>query len=399
MTRMYRRILVPIDNSGHSDEATRLAAGWAERMGSTVIGFHVYAARLHEARFRQMEAGLPDRYQAPEQLQRQREVHETLISEGLRIISESYLDHAEQICRDMEVPFERRLAEGQNYVEILREIERDGYDLVSLGALGLGARRRSLIGSVSERVLRRSALDVMLARAGLSESRGVMVAIDGSPNAFKAVDTAFVLGQAMEQPVEVVSVFDPQFHIAAFRGIANVLSEEGVKLFRLDEQQKLHEEVIDKGLEKLYQGHLETAARMAEAVGQPIQTTLLKGKPFQKVLEHIGKQRPSLLIVGRYGLHRTEWADMGSTSENLARLARCNVLVVSGELGPEQRPPSQVQTSPEIRWTEHAEAGLQKVPSFARGMARQAIEGYAREHDYEEVTPEVLAKARERMGM
>jgi hypothetical protein len=138
---------------------------------------------------------------------------------------------------------------------------------------------------------------------------------------------------------------------------------------------------------------------MAEAVGQSIQTTLLRGKPFQRILDHIGKQKPSLLIVGRYGLHQTEWADIGSTSENLARLARCSVLTVSGELAPELGPPSQVQTLPDIRWTKQAEAGLQKVPSFARGMAKQAIEEYARANGYEEVTPEVLVKARERMGM
>ena len=92
---MYHRILVPVDNSRHSDEAVRVTANWAERLGSTVVGFHVYAAGLHEDRFQQMEPGLPERFQAPEQLQHQRAVHETLISEGLRIISESYLDHAQ----------------------------------------------------------------------------------------------------------------------------------------------------------------------------------------------------------------------------------------------------------------------------------------------------------------
>jgi hypothetical protein len=68
-------------------------------------------------------------------------------------------------------------------------------------------------------------------------------------------------------------------------------------------------------------------------------------------------------------------------------------------LAPELGPPSQVQTLPDIRWTKQAETGLQKVPSFARGMAKQAIEEYARANGYEEVTPEVLVKARERMGM
>ena len=62
---MYKRILVPVDNSSHSDEAVRLAASLAERGESTVIAFHAYVAQLHEARFREMEPGLPERYQQP----------------------------------------------------------------------------------------------------------------------------------------------------------------------------------------------------------------------------------------------------------------------------------------------------------------------------------------------
>ena len=138
---------------------------------------------------------------------------------------------------------------------------------------------------------------------------------------------------------------------------------------------------------------------MAEAAGQPVQATLLRGKPFQRVLEHIAKKRPALLVAGRFGLHRTGWADIGSTSENLARSARCNFLVVTGELATDQGPASQDQTSPGIPWTEQAEARLQNVPPFARGMARQAIEDYAREHGYREVTPRVLAEARGKLGM
>lgn len=328
---MYQRILVPVDNSKYSDEGVRVAASWAERLGATITGFHVYAAGLHETRFQQMESGLPSHYQAPDKLQHQRSVHETLISEGLRLISESYLNHAEEICRELEVRFEHRLAEGRNYVEILREIERDGYDLVALGHLGLGASQRSLIGGVSERVLRRCSLDVLLVRKSLPESSGIMVAIDGSSNSFTALNAALRLSMALEQPVEAVSVFDPQFHIEAFRRIGDVISKEAGELFRLQEQRLLHEEIIDKGLERLYLGYLENAVRMAEVLGKQIRTSLLEGKPFEQILRHANDQKPSLLIVGRFGQHRTEYADMGNTSENLARLAGCSVLIVGGE--------------------------------------------------------------------
>ncbi len=386
---MYERILVPVDNSRNSDEAICLAARFAQGLGSTLVGFHAYAARLHETRFGQMEPGLPDPYRRPERLQDSRSVHGTLISDGLRIVSESYLDHAEEICRERKVPFERRLAEGSNYVEVLREIGRDGCNLVAMGALGLGARRRSLIGSVSERVLRRSPIDVLLVRKALPQSRGVMAVTDGSLCSFEAVETALQVGGACGQPVEVVSVFDPQFHVVAFRSIASVLSEEGAKLFRFQEQQRLHEEIIDGGLEKLYRGHLETAARMAEAAGQRARTTLLEGKPFQRILDHVEEQKPLLLVVGRFGLHRTEYADMGSTSENLARLARCSVLVVAREST--QEGGLEMAGEGELAWTEEAEARLREVPeSVMRELTRQRVEVLARRLGRSAVTLDVV---------
>ncbi|HAL47936.1 MAG TPA: hypothetical protein DCP37_09295 [Dehalococcoidia bacterium] len=395
--QMYKRIIAPIDNSPHSDEAVKLASSIAERFGSTVFGFHAYAARLHERRFTQMEPGLPERYQTPDELERQRSTHESLISNGLQIISESYLDHAQELCREREVPFERQMAEGKNYVEVLSEIDRDGYDLVAMGAVGLGAVPRSLIGGVSERVLRGANIDVVLVRKSKPNSNGIMAAVDGSPESFKAVESALALGAALEQPVEVVSVYDPEFHIVAFKSVADVLSDAGAELFRFDDQQKLHEEIIDRGLETLYQGHLDTAAKMGEAAGQRVTTTLLEGKPFQRMLDHADERNPTMLVIGRFGLHKTDAADIGSTCENLARLARCSVLVSSGRITPEPIDDSADDES--IPWSADAEERLQNVPPFARNMARQAIEEYARDGGHDEVTLEVMDEARERMGM
>ncbi|MBI4213398.1 MAG: universal stress protein, partial [Chloroflexi bacterium] len=149
----------------------------------------------------------------------------------------------------------------------------------------------------------------------------------------------------------------------------------------------------------LYQGHLETAKAMAEKAGQKVEATLLEGKPFQRVLDHADKRKPWLLVAGRYGLHRTEYADVGSTSENLARQAKCSVLVVTGELTPENGRPGQTEAPPGLSWTPEAEARLENIPSFARGMARQAIDEYARRHGYSQVTAEVMREAREEMGM
>ncbi|MBI4499224.1 MAG: universal stress protein [Chloroflexi bacterium] len=396
--RPYRKILVPVDNSQHSDATVRTAARLAQGLGATVVGLHVYAAQLHERRFMQMETGLPERYQAAGELQRQRSVHESLIGKGLRIISESYLDQARTLCEEAGVAFEGQLAEGKNYVEIVNAARSGDYDLVALGALGLGARRRSVIGSVCERVLRALPGDMLVGRKGYDGAQGIMVAIDGSPNAYQALEQSLSLAEALDQPVEVVTVFDPQFHIVAFQRLAQVLSSEAAALFRFKEQEQLHAEIIDKGLERLYRGYLEQATALAAVRGREVQTTLLAGKAFQKVLDHMEERRPWLLVAGRFGQHGTELAEIGSTTENLVRLAPCNVLVVSGALEAATDGRPLAAEAPRLPWTPEAEARLERVPAFAQPIVREAVERYAQQHDLAQVTAETMTQARAALG-
>lgn len=49
----------------------------------------------------------------------------------------------------------------------------------------------------------------------------------------------------------------------------------------------------------------------------------------------------------------------------------------------------------ELVWTESAQGRMERVPSFVRGMVRQAVEAYARQRNALEVTPEVLEEAQQ----
>jgi hypothetical protein len=56
-----------------------------------MIGCHVYAAKMHDYRFKQMEYTLPEEYLEETELERQRKIHDSLITMGLKLISDSYL--------------------------------------------------------------------------------------------------------------------------------------------------------------------------------------------------------------------------------------------------------------------------------------------------------------------
>ena len=89
---MFKHIYVPVDNSDYSNRAVELAVEIGRAFGSRLTGCHVYAARLHDYRFKQMEYTLPEEYKDEIELERQRKIHDSLIAMGLQLISDSYLD-------------------------------------------------------------------------------------------------------------------------------------------------------------------------------------------------------------------------------------------------------------------------------------------------------------------
>ncbi|MFQ5829648.1 MAG: rubredoxin-like domain-containing protein, partial [Candidatus Methylomirabilia bacterium] len=162
------------------------------------------------------------------------------------------------------------------------------------------------------------------------------------------------------------------------------------KVFRFKEQEQLHEEIIDTGLAKIYQSHLEIGRKLAQAEGVELGITLLDGKAFEKVLQHCRKEQPWLLILGRVGVHADgEEGELGSHTENLLRLASCNVLITGGKF----YPPLDVKAEEIITWTEGAEARMERVPPQVRGVARTALLRYAIEQGHTVITSRVIEEA------
>ncbi len=388
---MYKTIYVPVDNSDHSNMAVDLGVQLAKTFGSKIVGSHVYAAKMHDKRFKQMEAGLPEEYHDEKELERQRQIHDSLITRGLQIITDSYLDYVDKKCTESNLPLERRSLEGRNWKVLAEDINTNAYDLVIMGVIGIGAVKDSVIGSNTERVVRRVRSSDMLIVKHTQPMNGgkIIVAVDGSAFSFGGLKTALALGKALNKPVEAISAFDPYFHYAAFHSISGVLNEEAGKVFRFKEQEKLHEEVIDSGLAKIYQSHLDISREIAQAENTDIKTTLLDGKAFEKIIQYVRKEQPWLLILGRIGVHSDEDMDIGSNTENLLRQAPCHILISNQKYVP----PIDTQAEYTIAWTEEALRRMEKVPVFARGVAKTAIHRYAIEKGHTIISNSVVDAA------
>jgi nucleotide-binding universal stress UspA family protein len=433
---VYREVFVPVDNSQHSDWAVERAIELCRKSGGRITGNHVYAARLHDVRFRQLETGLPAQFQTPDEIKRQRKIHDKLIEKGLQLIADSFLDQLGKKCEGAGVPLTRQLLEGINYEEIVNEVNRgagrlpgligfdpnraagyDGgekvrsdvqlgengrlvaededaaarlvgssgrqYDLVAVGAHGLGRQPYSQLGGVVARALRGIEKDMLVVRDERSLDGGrFLVCVDGSSYSYKAMRQALELAQAFGGSLYVCSAFDVEYHHVVFHNIKDVLSYQASKVFKFEEQEELHNNIIDKGLLKLCQANLKRAEVMAQEFPDvPIKTQILIGKPFQVILQWAEEIKPSLLVAARHGAHRIEGTALGSQAENLIRLAPCNLLL-TGTVGirPEDIPWIEEDGQAGLPWAPEAEVRILRVPPFAQGIARRAVEEYAVEH-------------------
>jgi nucleotide-binding universal stress UspA family protein len=221
----------------------------------------------------------------------------------------------------------------------------------------------------------------------------ILVGIDGSPQSFGALMTAIDLAKRFDKKVEAIAVYDPYLHYTVFNGIVNVLTEKAAKVFRFEEQNQLHEEVIDTGLAQIYQSHLEVAGKMAAEAGVEIHKTLLDGKAFQKILNHARKIEPWLLVVGRTGIHSAkDDTELGSNTENLFRNSPCDILLTTRLEVPEL----DVRAEESIRWTAEAEQRMTRVPALVQGIARTAIFRLAVEKGHSVITSDLLDEAMDR---
>ena len=205
--------------------------------------------------------------------------------------------------------------------------------------------------------------------------------------------TAIELARTFGKKVEAIAVYDPYLHYSVFNGIVNVLTEKAAKVFRFEEQNQLHEEIIDTGLAQIYQSHLEISERMGNEAGVAVKKTLLDGKAFQKIVDHARKTNPWLIALGRIGVHSPkDETGLGSNAENILRAAPCDVLL-STRL---EVPRLDVRAEETVRWTPEAEERMTHVPEQVKGIARTGVLRLALEKGHSVITSAVIDDAMDR---
>ena len=326
---MYKNVFVGLDGSDCSDLAIYPAVSLASHEKSArITGCHIYSANMHKSRFADMENGLPEEYKGAG-LNHLHKAHNELIYSGLKLISESYLEGLSKKSKELGINYESIVLEGRNYIQLIRLADQLRPDLAILGASGQS--REKDIGSTAERFLLYSkGADVLLMRKQWNgKGKTIVVGFDGSQDSLFALRRALEIGAKLDMEVKAVSVFDPFFHSGVFRQLSSSLSQEAKEKFDFPSQEKIHDQIIDKGLENLYREMLEKGLQRAGSSKEDIHAEVAAGEVSRKIQEYASSNKANLVVLGRWGLHREPQSLIGSHSLRLARDLEGNILIVS----------------------------------------------------------------------
>ncbi len=197
-----------------------------------------------------------------------------------------------------------KLREGDPAVEILQGARDLKADLIALSTHGRSGVGRVFGGSVTEAVLRRTELPLLVTRPGtvLREWNRVVIALDGSPAAEEVLPDAVRLARSLGASVELLRVGFPTY--------ADVMSQAPMTVPVEDPMP-----------------YLEGVAARLGAEG--VQTGLVapEGGASREILRHLAESAAPLLCMTTHGRRGLDRFLLGSVAEQVLRHAPCPVFL------------------------------------------------------------------------
>lgn len=187
-----------------------------------------------------------------------------------------------------------RLGE-EPYREIVAEARDRRADLIVLRRRGKRSYLANLlIGEMVHTVTGHSPCDVLIVpRAARMWSHAIVLATDGSLHSDRATAVAAAVAIRYGLPLTVISVVEQ------------------------------HDEN-----DSAAQAHVERALAVTHAAGAHATGHVASGKPYEAILAIAGEVGADLIVIGRRGINRVERILIGSTSERVAGMSSCPVLII-----------------------------------------------------------------------
>lgn len=298
-----RRILCPLDFSEPSAHALEQAARMARWYGARLTVLHVRPTVVPHP---DIPAG---GHMAP-----------WLVAE-----LETLRQRVTTACADAAtagVQVDAATSAGEPVHEILTHAETLAADLIVLGTHGLSGFHHLVLGSVTEKVLRRAACPVLTvpprAPGAVSRFTRLLCAVDFSDCSQKAVTFAATLARQAGATLSLLHVIEWPWHESTPPELPGVPAAQAHAMAD-------------------YRRYLETGARERLAAigaaampeGQVV-TSVAFGRPYVELLDAAHREGADLIVLGVRGRGALDLGFFGSTANHVVRSATCAVLTVRG---------------------------------------------------------------------
>lgn len=293
---MYRHILVPTDGSPLSERALRYAVPLAERHGARLTLLHVAAPLLDTI------AGGGARVRDPA-------LDAVWLAEERKAVERIAKRTRKQPAVQVDVAYRS----GRPAPIIADFAATEGADLVVLCTHGRGGFERLWLGSVADALLRqltvptllvRGARGVALPEPGEDLFPRVLVPLDGSPRAERALGAAIGLVGTAPAAFTLLSVVHPT-------------AAMGAKSFPSQAEREL------------CASYLEPLAARHRVVGRSVEVaTAVTANVGRAIVDHAKRHEASLIALATQGLGGVQRFIVGSVADKLLRTAPVPVLVV-----------------------------------------------------------------------
>jgi len=225
---------------------------------------------------------------------------------------------AEQVLHGMKAELEphcrhiRLIADSGDAAEsIIQTAEESHADLIVVGQRGMTATPSFLLGGVSQKVATYAPCSVLVVKEPMAKLQRVLVAIDGSEHAHKAVEFLARCPFKSLAEVAIVTVWP-----------SGRSERWGIPL-GMPGRSDLQKVVEEKGQELLRNVAGECAQH-----AYTITTELLHGDPAFAILDAAARHQAQIIVIGSRGVKAIKRFLLGSVSEKVLVHAPCSVLIV-----------------------------------------------------------------------
>ena len=197
---------------------------------------------------------------------------------------------------------------GKSWLEIIRQVIREGHDLVVVGTRHLSANWSALLGSTGIKLLRKCPCPVWITQPQENDAiESILVAHDLRPVGDLAMELGSTMAEIHDAQLHVLHSFEfPEFEDAFLQH----LSADKMESYRSKAQELIKAQLQDYVFKKPPQIHLVT------------------GSADLAVMEHIAKYDIQLLTMGTIARTGIAGFITGNTAERLLPNIPCSVLAV-----------------------------------------------------------------------